>query len=110
MWGDGQAAAADGSQIDTWENNLLAETSIRYGGFGGIAYRLISDTYIALFSHFIPCGVWEAVYIIDGLLANDSTSSPTRSTRIPRASRCRSSGSRRCWGSSCCRGYGTGTT
>ena len=29
MWGDGQAAATDGSQIDTWENNLLAETSIR---------------------------------------------------------------------------------
>src|SRR5262245_17528111 len=32
MWGDGKAVAADGSQIDTWENNLLAETSIRYGG------------------------------------------------------------------------------
>ncbi len=31
MWGDGKAVAADGSQIDTWENNLLAETSIRYG-------------------------------------------------------------------------------
>ncbi|MDJ0575444.1 MAG: Tn3 family transposase [Xenococcaceae cyanobacterium MO_234.B1] len=26
------------------------------------------DTYIALFSHFIPCGVWEAVYILDELL------------------------------------------
>ena len=38
----------------------LTETSIRYG-YGGIAYRLISDSYIALFSHFIPCGVWEAV-------------------------------------------------
>jgi len=34
---------------------------------GGIAYQLISDTYIALFSHFITQGVWEAVYIIDGL-------------------------------------------
>ena len=31
MWGDGKTVAADGSQIDTWENNLLAETSIRYG-------------------------------------------------------------------------------
>jgi len=27
----------------------------------------VSDTYVALFSHFIPCGVWEAVYILDGL-------------------------------------------
>jgi TnpA family transposase len=73
MWGDGRAAAVDGSQIETWENNLLAESSIRYGGFGGfggIAFRLISDTYIALFSRFIPCGVWEAVYILDSLLAS----------------------------------------
>jgi hypothetical protein len=50
----------DGTQVDTYIDNLLAETSIRYGGFGGIAYHYISDTYVALFSRFIPCGVWEA--------------------------------------------------
>ncbi|MEU9005377.1 Tn3 family transposase [Streptomyces sp. NPDC048551] len=72
VWGDVSKAGVDGSQIDTWENNLLAETSIRYGGYGGIAYRHISDTYIALFSHFIPCGVWEAVYLFEGLLKNES--------------------------------------
>jgi TnpA family transposase len=32
--------------------------------------------YIALFSHFIPCGVWEAVYILDGLLKNKSEIQP----------------------------------
>ncbi len=78
LWGDGSVVAADGSQINTWENNLLAETSIRYGGFGEIAYRHISDTYIALFSRFIPCGVWEAVYILDGLLQNTSDIQPER--------------------------------
>jgi TnpA family transposase len=31
---------------------------------------------VALFSHFIPCGVWEAVYIIDGLLKNTSDIQP----------------------------------
>jgi TnpA family transposase len=76
MWGEGKVAAADGTQIDTWDNNLLAETSIRYGGYGGIAYRHISDTYIALFSHFIPCGVWEAIYLVEGLLRNDSDVQP----------------------------------
>lgn len=76
MWGDGHSVAVDGSQVDTWENNILAESHIRYGGYGGIAYRHISDTYIALFSHFIPCGVWEAVYIIEGLLKNDSDIKP----------------------------------
>ena len=34
-----------------------------------LAYH-VSNIYIALFSHFIPCGVWEAVYLLDGLLKN----------------------------------------
>jgi TnpA family transposase len=75
-WGDGSRVAADGTQLDTWTDNLLAETSIRYGGYGGIAYRHVADTYIALFSHFIPCGVWEAVYILEGLLRNTSDVRP----------------------------------
>ncbi|WP_054248383.1 Tn3 family transposase [Rhodococcus opacus] len=76
MWGDGQIVAVDGSQIDTWENNLLAESHIRYGGYGGLAMRFVSDSYIALFSHFMPCGAWEAVYIVDGLLRNESDVQP----------------------------------
>jgi TnpA family transposase len=76
MWGDGQVVAVDGSQVDTWENNLLAESHIRYGGYGGLAMRFVSDSFIALFSHFVPCGAWEAVFIIDGLLRNDSDVQP----------------------------------
>ena len=44
--------------------------------YGGIAYHHIADSYVALFSHFIPCGTWEAVYIIDGLLQNKSDIQP----------------------------------
>ena len=36
----------------------------------------MSDTYIALFSSFISCGVWEAVHILDGLLENESDIRP----------------------------------
>ena len=75
-WGDGTSVAADGTQVDTLIDNLLAESHIRYGGYGGIAYHHIADNYIALFSHFIPCGVWEAVYIIEGLLRNVSDAQP----------------------------------
>lgn len=75
-WGDGSTVAADGTHMDTYLNNLLSETSMRYGKPGGIAYHHISDTYIALFTHFIPCGVWEAVYIIEGLLKNTSELKP----------------------------------
>lgn len=76
IWGTGKAAIADGTHYELYENNLLGERHIRYGGYGGIAYHHISDTYVALFSHFIACGVWEAVYILDGLLKNKSVLQP----------------------------------
>jgi hypothetical protein len=75
-WGRGKAVITDGTQFELRENNLMGERHVRYGRYGGIAYHHISDTYIALFSHFIACGVWEAVYIIDGLLKNESDIQP----------------------------------
>jgi TnpA family transposase len=78
LWGDGTAAAADGTKYDLYEQNLLSEYHIRYGGYGGIAYHHVADSYVALFSHFIPCGTWEAVYIIDGLLKNVSDIQPQK--------------------------------
>ena len=75
-WGSGNQASVDGTKWDIDENNLLAEYHIRYGGYGGIGYYHVSDTYIALFSHFIPCGVWEAVYSLDGLLNNQAEIQP----------------------------------
>jgi TnpA family transposase len=76
IWGSGKSAVADGTHYELYENNLLGEWHIRYGGYGGIAYHHISDTYVGLFSHFIACGVWEAVYILDGLLKNKSVLQP----------------------------------
>ena len=55
---------------------LLTEYHIRYGKYGGIGYYHVSDAYIALFSHFIPYGVYEAVYILDGLMSNKSDIQP----------------------------------
>jgi TnpA family transposase len=76
IWGTGKKAAADGSKFEIYENNLHSEYHIRYGGYGGIAYHHVSDKYIALFTHFITCGVWEAIYILDGLLKNLSDIQP----------------------------------
>ncbi len=75
-WGGNNVAIADGTQIPLRKNNMLGEQHIRYGGYGGIAYHHISGEYIALFSHFIFCGVWEAVYILDALLLNKSVYQP----------------------------------
>jgi TnpA family transposase len=75
-WGGGRAAIADGTHVKLRENNLIGSQHIRYGGYGGIAYHHIADSYIALFTSFIPCGVWEAVHILDGLMKNRSVIQP----------------------------------
>jgi len=79
-WGSGKRASADGTKWEVHTHNLLAEYHIRYGGYGGIGYYHVSDTYIALFSRFIPCGVHEAIYILDGLLKNESEIKPEEVT------------------------------
>jgi TnpA family transposase len=75
-WGTGKHASADGTKWNLYEQNLLSEYHIRYGGYGGIGYYHVSDMYIALFSHFIPCGVYEAIHILDGLIKNESDVQP----------------------------------
>jgi hypothetical protein len=56
QWGTGDAAAADGTHFETYEDNLLAEHHIRYGKTGGIAYRHIAAA--PIFVHPCPpeCG------------------------------------------------------
>jgi TnpA family transposase len=75
-WGGGRTAIADGTHVKLRENNLMGSRHIRYGGYGGIAYHHIADTYIALFTSFISCGVWEAVHILDALMKNRSKVQP----------------------------------
>lgn len=74
--GDKNKCGVDGTLRNIFDDNLLAETHYRYLCKGAIAYHHISDTYIALFSTFIPCGVWEAVEIIESLLKNKSDIQP----------------------------------
>ncbi len=75
-WGDTSSVSADGMKWDIYENNLLSEYHIRHGGYGGIGYYHVSDNYIALFSRFIPCGVYEAIYILDPFFQNKSDIRP----------------------------------
>jgi len=75
-WGDGKSCAADGTLRNIYEANLLAEYHLRSGARGGIAYYHIANNYIAFFASFIPCGVWEAIAILEGLLQNKSEVQP----------------------------------
>ncbi len=76
FWGSGQVVSADGTPIEMFTNNLIAQSHIRYGIYGGIVFHYISDMYIALFSEFITCGVWEGVYFLDLLFKNQSDVQP----------------------------------
>jgi TnpA family transposase len=76
FWGSGKRVSADGTKWSVFEQNLLSEFHIRYGGYGGIGYYHVSDMYIALFSNFIPCGVHESMYLLDGLIRNTSDVQP----------------------------------
>ena len=69
IWGDGKHASVDGTKWNVYSKNLMAEYHIRYRGYGGIAYYHVSNNYIALFSNFITCGVYEGRYLLDGIEA-----------------------------------------
>lgn len=56
-WGSGKTAAFDGSLFELSEQNLLADLHFRYRLKGAVAFQVVSDLYIALFTHFIPPGV-----------------------------------------------------
>ena len=73
VWGDGLTVAADGTQYDMYEENLLAGFHFRYRKTGAVAYRHVANNYIVNFGHFIPPGVWEAVYVIEGLMKSRSS-------------------------------------
>jgi TnpA family transposase len=75
-WGTGETASADGTRWDVYENNLVSEYHVRYGSYCGIGYYHVSDKNIALFSRFIPCGVYEASFILDPFFPNKSDIKP----------------------------------
>jgi len=72
FWGPGDSLSVDGTFWDMYTQNLLAAHHIRYGRYGGVGYYHVSDQYIALFSNFISCGAHESLYLLDGIVENDS--------------------------------------
>lgn len=76
-WGGGGSASADGMKWDVHPESLKSSYHLRYGGYGGIGYYLVSDTYIALFSRFLACGAYEGHAILDFVAENRSLLQPT---------------------------------
>ena len=77
-WGTGDSVSVDGTFWDMYQQNLLAAHHIRYGRYGGVGYYHVSDQYIALFSNFISSAVHESIYLLDGIVENDSDVQPKK--------------------------------
>ena len=92
-----------GSRVDLYEENLISEYHIRYGGYGGIAYHHISPTPTSPSSPTSsPAGFGKQSISSMGCSKTSPTYSLTPSTPTPRANPLQSSDSRICSASTSC--------
>jgi TnpA family transposase len=79
VWGDGTTTASDGQRFGIEASSLLASFYPRYFGYYDRAisvYTHVSDQYSVIASQAISCSPREAIYVLDGLLENDSVVRP----------------------------------
>ena len=80
VWGNGMRSSSDGQVWRVQEGSLLAGFYPRYFGYYDRAlcvYGHTSDQYSGFSSRAISCSPKEALYVLDGLLENDTVLQPT---------------------------------
>ncbi|TAM33193.1 MAG: Tn3 family transposase [Nevskiaceae bacterium] len=68
VWGTAETVSVDGTHYETYDQNLHSGFHFRYRKRGLVAYRHVAGSYIAVFRRFIPPGLHESLFVIDGLL------------------------------------------
>ena len=79
VWGDGSASSSDGQRFGIQASSLLASFYPRYFGYYDRAitvYTHVSDQYSVFGARAISCFLREAIYVLDGLLENDTLLHP----------------------------------
>jgi TnpA family transposase len=79
VWGSGIASSSDGQRFRVEASSLLGSFYPRYFGFHDRAvtlYTHVSDQYSVFASRVISCSPREAIYVLDGLLENDTILRP----------------------------------
>jgi TnpA family transposase len=75
VWGEGTASSSDGQRFGIQADSLLAAFYPRYFGYYDRAvtvYTHVSDQYSVYGTRAISCAPREALYVLDGLLENDT--------------------------------------
>ena len=79
VWGDGTVSSSDGQRFGLQASSLLGSLYPRYFGYYDPAltvYTHVADQHSVLHTQVIACSVREAIYVLDGLLANDTILRP----------------------------------
>jgi TnpA family transposase len=79
IWGDGTTSSSDGQRFGVQASSLIASYYPRYFGYYDKAltvYTHTSNQYSVFSSQVISCGPREALYVLDGLLENDTNLQP----------------------------------
>jgi TnpA family transposase len=79
VWGDGTVSSSDGQRFGIEASSLLASLYPRYFGYYDRAitvYTHLSDQYDVFATRAISCTPREALYVLDGLLENDTILRP----------------------------------
>lgn len=79
VWGDGTLSSSDGQRFGVQQSSLLASFYPRYFGYYERAvtvYTHTSDQHSVFGTEVISCGLREALYVLDGLLENDTELRP----------------------------------
>lgn len=80
VWGEGTRSSSDGQRFGIQGQSLLASFYPRYFGYYDRAvtvYTHVSDQYSAFGTRVISCMPREALYVLDGLLENDTVLRPS---------------------------------
>jgi TnpA family transposase len=79
VWGEGIASSSDGQRFGIQAPSLMASFYPRYFGYYDRAvtvYTHVSDQFAAFASRVISCSPREAIYVLDGLLENNTILRP----------------------------------
>lgn len=69
IWGEGTTAcAADGKKFGAWDQNLMTEWHIRYGGRGVMIYWHVEKNSTCIYSQLKRCSSSEVASMIEGVL------------------------------------------
>ena len=73
LWGEATTAcASDAKQFGAWDQNLLTEWHVRYGGPGIMVYWHVEDRSVCIYSQLKSCSSSEVAAMIEGVLRHET--------------------------------------